>query len=76
MHREGVTAAGTEFVRLARPVGLVKGEWVAIVGSKFQALAALTVCASVSNHSRDLSNHPVAFVPWDEVGKTGASQHY
>ena len=37
MHREGVTAAGAELVRLARSVGLVKGEWVAIDGSKFQA---------------------------------------
>jgi hypothetical protein len=38
MHREGVTAAGAEWVRLARWVGLGKGEWVAIDGSKFQAV--------------------------------------
>ena len=41
MHREGVTAAGAELVRLARSVGLVKGEWVAIVGSKFQAISSV-----------------------------------
>jgi len=37
MHREAVTEAGAELVRFARSVGLVRGEWVAIDGSKFQA---------------------------------------
>ena len=41
MHREGVTAAGAELVRLARSVGLVKGEWVAIDGSKLQAVSSV-----------------------------------
>jgi transposase len=41
MHRRGVTAAGAELVRLARSVGLVKGEWVAIDGSKFQAVSSV-----------------------------------
>ena len=40
MHRDGVTAAGAELVRLARSVGLVKGEWVAIDGSQFQAVSS------------------------------------
>src|SRR5262244_1716807 len=40
MHRAGVTAAGAELVRLARSVGLVKGEWIAIDGSKFQAVSS------------------------------------
>ncbi len=40
MHREGVTAAGAELVRLAHSVGLVKGEWIAIDGSKFQAVSS------------------------------------
>jgi transposase len=40
MHREAVTAAGAELVRLARQVGLVKGEWVAIDGSKFRAVSS------------------------------------
>jgi transposase len=39
MHREAVTKAGAELVRLARAVGLVRGEWVAIDGSKFRAVA-------------------------------------
>ena len=40
MHREAVTAAGAELVRLARSVGLVRGEWIAIDGSKFRAVAS------------------------------------
>ncbi len=39
-HREAVTEAGAELVRFARAVGLVRGEWVAIDGSKFQAVAS------------------------------------
>src|SRR6202047_2566797 len=41
MHREGVTAAGAELVRLGASVGLVKGEWIAIDGSKFQAVSSV-----------------------------------
>jgi transposase len=40
MHRDAVTRAGAELVRLARGVGLVRGEWVAIDGSKFRAVAS------------------------------------
>ena len=40
LHREAVTEAGAELVRFARSVGLVRGEWVAIDGSKFQAVAS------------------------------------
>jgi transposase len=40
MHREAVTAAGAELVRLARSVGLVRGEWIAIDGTKFRAVAS------------------------------------
>lgn len=40
VHRDAVTAAGTELVRMARQVGLVKGEWVAIDGSKFRAVSS------------------------------------
>ncbi len=40
IHREGVTAAGAELVRSARSVGLVKGEWIAIDGSKFQTVSS------------------------------------
>jgi transposase len=40
MHRDAVSRAGAELVRLARQVGLVKGEWVAIDGSKFRAVSS------------------------------------
>ena len=40
MHREAVTAVGAALVRFARSVGLVKGEWIAIDGSKFQAVSS------------------------------------
>lgn len=39
LHRTAVAAAGAELVRLARSVGLVRGEWVAIDGSKFRAVS-------------------------------------
>jgi transposase len=40
MHREAVTEAGAELVRFARSVGLIRGEWVAIDGSKFRAVSS------------------------------------
>jgi len=40
LHREAVTEAGAELVRFARSVGLVRGEWIAIDGSKFQAVSS------------------------------------
>ena len=40
LHREAVTEAGAELVRFARSVGLVRGEWVAIDGSKFQSVSS------------------------------------
>jgi transposase len=40
VHREAVTEVGAELVRFARSVGLVRGEWVAIDGSKFQAVTS------------------------------------
>jgi transposase len=40
MHREAVTEAGAELVRFGREVGLVRGEWVAIDGSKFRAASS------------------------------------
>jgi len=41
MHREAVTEAGAELMRFARSVGLVRGEWVAIDGSKFQSVSSV-----------------------------------
>ncbi len=41
MHRDAVTAAGAELVRFARGCGLIQGEWIAIDGSKFRAVASV-----------------------------------
>jgi len=41
MHRDAVTAAGAKLVRFARGCGLIRGEWIAIDGSKFRAVASV-----------------------------------
>jgi transposase len=41
MHRDAVAAAGAELVRFARKCGLIRGEWIAIDGSKFRAVASV-----------------------------------
>jgi transposase len=41
MHRDAVTAAGAELIRFARGCGLIRGEWIAIDGSKFRAVASV-----------------------------------
>jgi transposase len=41
MHRDAVVAAGAELVRFARGCGLIRGEWIAIDGSKFRAVASI-----------------------------------
>jgi transposase len=40
MHRAAVAAAGAELVRFARGCGLIRGEWVAVDGTKFRAVAS------------------------------------
>src|SRR6266581_3000565 len=40
MHSQAVTEAGAELVRFARSVGLVRGETVAVGGSKFRAVSS------------------------------------
>lgn len=47
LHREAVRDAGAELIAFARTLGLVRGEWVAIDGSKFRA-----VSSSQSVHER------------------------
>ena len=41
IHRDAVTAAGAELIRFARNCGLIRGEWIAIDGSKFRAVASI-----------------------------------
>ena len=40
MHREAVTAAGAQLVRFAQNCGLIRGEWIAIDGTKFRAVSS------------------------------------
>ncbi|HEY1577478.1 MAG TPA: transposase, partial [Terracidiphilus sp.] len=40
-HAEAVTAAGAALIRFARSCGLIRGEWIAIDGSKFRAVASI-----------------------------------
>jgi transposase len=41
MHRGAITAAGAEMVRFAKSCGLIRGEWIAVDGSKFRAVASI-----------------------------------
>lgn len=41
VHREAVTAARAELVRFAKRCGLIRGEWIAVDGSKFRAVASI-----------------------------------
>jgi transposase len=41
VHHEAVTTAGAELVRFAKSCGLIRGEWIAIDGSKFRAVASI-----------------------------------
>ncbi len=40
MHRDAITSSGAELVRFARSCGLIRGEWIAIDGTKFRAVAS------------------------------------
>jgi hypothetical protein len=54
LHREAVTEAGAELVNFARSVGLVRGEWIAIDGSKFRAASSARTVAEREALSRYL----------------------
>ena len=41
MHTEAITAAGAALIRFARTCGLIRGEWIAIDGSKFRVVASI-----------------------------------
>lgn len=40
MHRDAATAAGAKLVQLAKRCGLIRGEWIAVDGSKFRAVSS------------------------------------
>jgi transposase len=41
LHHDAVVAAGVELIGFARSCGLIRGEWIAIDGSKFRAVASI-----------------------------------
>ena len=41
LHSEAVTQTGTELIHFARSLGLVRGEWIALDGSKFRAVSSV-----------------------------------
>ncbi len=41
MHRNAITSAGAQLVRFAQSCGLIRGEWIAIDGSKFRAVSSM-----------------------------------
>src|SRR5262249_46989744 len=41
IHSEAVTQVGAELIRFARSLGLVRGEWIALDGSKFRAVSSV-----------------------------------
>src|ERR1700743_3407967 len=41
VHRDAVIAEGAELVRFARGCGLIRGEWMAVDGTKFRAVASM-----------------------------------
>jgi transposase len=45
IHREAVSGAGAKLIQFARSVGLIRGEWIAVDGSKFLAASSTqSVC--------------------------------
>jgi transposase len=41
IHTDAITAGGAALIRFARSCGLIRGEWIAIDGSKFRAVASI-----------------------------------
>ena len=41
LHRDAVVQTGAQLIAFARSVGLVRGEWIAIDGSKFRAVSSV-----------------------------------
>jgi transposase len=41
LHRDAVSASGAKLVQFAKSCGLVRGEWIAIDGSKFRAVSSI-----------------------------------
>jgi transposase len=51
-----VTQVGAELIRFARSLGLVRGEWVALDGSKFRAVSSVGSVREREAIKRDLES--------------------
>jgi transposase len=69
MHGEAVSRAGAHLVRLARQVGLVRGQWIAVDGSKFRAVssaAAVREREAVKRYLEQLEK-PTQKMKWSSI---------
>ena len=67
MHSEAVSEAGAELIQFARSLGLVRGEWVAIDGSKFRAVSSVGSVRereAVKRYLESLWNQPTRTRNW------------
>jgi Transposase domain (DUF772) len=69
IHGEAVTAAGVELVRLAKSSGLVGGEWIAVDGTRFRAVASIDTACEQFNLQKYLDGMEKA----DQVGRSAPS---
>jgi transposase len=76
LHRQAVTQAGAELVKLACSVGLIRGEWIAIDGSKFRAVSSVSSVqerAAVERYLESLENADREDEPTIENGAVAAA---
>jgi transposase len=64
IHTDAIPAGGAALIRFARSCGLIRGEWIAIDGSKFRAVASIDTVLDRVALQRYL----------DSVGKADAEQ--
>jgi transposase len=72
VHRHAVTQAGAELVKFARSVGLIRGEWIAIDGSKFRAVSSVSSVHELAAVERYLESLETADREDEPVVQNGA----
>jgi transposase/IS5 family transposase len=72
MHRNAVTHAGAELVKWARSVGLIRGEWIAIDGSKFRAVSSISSVQERASVERYLESLETADREYEPIVENSA----
>src|SRR6202140_1090539 len=72
VHRHAVTQTGAELVKFAHSVGLIRGEWIAIDGSKFRAVSSVSSVHERSAVERYLESLETADREDEPVVENGA----